>query len=154
MGKHWPKNRKWPSARNGEKLAKKWRKNRRMTPIPIFSPFLAIFCPFWAEGHFLFFGQCFPIFGFQPVFHSIPGGLTRNFWLGVHHIKTPVFFSLYNMLPSIATEGPRMGVAGHALASHLARMSTMTIRRSSETMKQGIREGRRRASITCTTEMQ
>ena len=28
--------------------------------------------------HDLFFGQNFPIFGFQPVFHSMPGGLTGN----------------------------------------------------------------------------
>ena len=40
--------------------------------------FWAIFSPFRAEGHFPFFDQFFSIFEFQPVFHSIPGGLTRN----------------------------------------------------------------------------
>ena len=29
-------------------------------------------------GHFLIFGQFFPVFGFRPVFHSMPGGLTCN----------------------------------------------------------------------------
>ena len=28
-GKQWPKNRKWPSARNGGKMAQKWRKKRK-----------------------------------------------------------------------------------------------------------------------------
>ena len=78
MGKNWPKNRKWPSARNGEKMAQKWRKNRKMTPNPIFLPFLGHFFPISGRGPFLFFGQFFPIFGFRPVFHSIPGGLTRK----------------------------------------------------------------------------
>ena len=78
MGKNWPKHRKWPSARNGEKMAQKWRNNRKTTPNPISAPFLGHFSPFRAEGHFLFFGQFFPIFGIRPVFHSIPGGLTRK----------------------------------------------------------------------------
>ena len=69
---------KWPSDRNGEKMAQKWRKNRKITPNPIFCHFWATFSPFCAEGHFLFFGQFFPIFEFRPVFHSIPGGLTRK----------------------------------------------------------------------------
>ena len=79
MGKNWPKNRKWPSARNGEKMAQKWRKNGMWGHCSIFSRhFWAIFSPFRAEGHFLFSGQFFPISGFRPVFHSTPGGLTRN----------------------------------------------------------------------------
>ena len=78
-GKNWPKNRKWPSARNGEKLAQKWRKHGIWGHFFYFCcHFWAIFSLFWAEGHFPFFGQFFPIFGFWPVFHSIPGGLTRN----------------------------------------------------------------------------
>ena len=76
--KNWPKNRKWPSARNGEKMAQKWRKNGKMTPNPIFSPFLGHFFPISGRGPFSIFGQFFPIFGFRPVFRSIPGGLTRK----------------------------------------------------------------------------
>ena len=71
MGKNWPKNRKWP-------WAPKWRKNGIWGHFSIFRHFWAIFSSFRAEGHFLFFGQFFPIFGFRPVFHSIPGGQTRN----------------------------------------------------------------------------
>ena len=59
-------------------MGKKWQKNGKMTPNPIFSPFLGHFFPFRAGGHFPFSGQFFPIFGFRPVFHSMPGGLTRN----------------------------------------------------------------------------
>ena len=58
-----------------EKMAQKWRRNRKFL---FLRHFWAIFSPFRAEGHFLFFCQFFPIFGFRPVFHSIPGGLTRN----------------------------------------------------------------------------
>ena len=77
--KNWPKNRKWLSARNREKMAQKWRKNRKMTPNPIFSPFLGHFFAISGRGPiFYFFGQFFPIFGLRPVFHSIAGGLTRN----------------------------------------------------------------------------
>ena len=75
MGKNWPKNRTWPSARNGEKMAQKWRENRKITP---FLPFLGHFSPISGRGPFLFFGQFSPIFGFRPVFHSIPGHLTSN----------------------------------------------------------------------------
>ena len=71
-GKNWPKNRKGPSARSGEKMVQKWRKKKPK------SHFFAIFVPFFPEGHFLFFGQSFPVFGLRPVFHSIPGGLTRK----------------------------------------------------------------------------
>ena len=54
---------------------------------PSFLHFWAIFPPFRAEGHFLFFGQSFPIFGFRPGFHSIPGGLTRNRILWIAELK-------------------------------------------------------------------
>ena len=59
--------------KNGPKMAKKWELGSFLL---FFRPFWAIFSPFRAEGHFLFFGQFFPIFGFRP--HSIPGGLTRK----------------------------------------------------------------------------
>ena len=78
MGKNWPKNRKWPSARNGAKMVHKLRKNGIWGHFAFFYHFWAIFSPFRADSHFLFFGQFFPIFGFRPVFRSIPGGLTRN----------------------------------------------------------------------------
>ena len=58
MGKNWPKNRKWPSARNGEKMA-------QIAPNPIFSPshfgpraiffFWPIFCHFWISARFPFY---------------------------------------------------------------------------------------------------
>ena len=91
-----------PKSRNGKKLAKKkengprpetgekWPKNGEKMGFGViflfFRHFWAIFSPFRAEGHFLFFGQFFPIFGFRPVFHSIPGGLTRNFSTGSNSV--------------------------------------------------------------------
>ena len=76
MGKNWPKNRKRPSARNGEKMAQKWRKNGIWGHFSIFSPFLGHFFPISGRGPFSIF---WPIFShFWIVFHSIPGGLTRN----------------------------------------------------------------------------
>ena len=66
---------KWGGGKNGPKTAKKWDLG---VIFLFFRHFWAIFSPFRAEGHFQFFGQFFPIFGFRPVFHSIPGGLTRN----------------------------------------------------------------------------
>ena len=65
------------------KMGKKWPRNGQKMGFGViflfFRYFWAIFSPCRAEGHFLFFGQFLPIFGFRPVFHSIPGGLTRNF---------------------------------------------------------------------------
>ena len=63
MGKKWPQ--------NGEKMG-------FGVIFLFFRYFWAIPSPLRAEGHFLFFGQFFPIFAFRPVFLSIPGGLTRN----------------------------------------------------------------------------
>ena len=83
LGQNWPRNRKWLSARNGGKMAQKWRKNGIWGHFSIFSPFLGHFFPFWAGSHFLFFGQFLPIFAFRPVFHSIPGGLTRKPSIGL-----------------------------------------------------------------------
>ena len=77
MGKKWPQNGK---------------KNRKMTPNPIFSPFWGHFFPISSRGPFSIFRPIFPIFGFWPVFHSIPGGLTRNpFNLG----RAPNFWLLF-----------------------------------------------------------
>ena len=83
MGKkNWPKNRKWPSARNRAEMAQKWRKHGIWGH---FSIFFAIFGPFFPlfrppRAIFYFLANFFPIFGFRPVFHSRPGGrgLTRN----------------------------------------------------------------------------
>ena len=82
-GKKLAKKKKWPSARNGKrwpKMAKKWDLGSSFyffhrSFFYFFHHFWAIFSSSRAEGHF---GQFFPIFGFRPVFHSIPGGLTRN----------------------------------------------------------------------------
>ena len=63
MGKTWPK--------NGEK-----KKNYLISQ---FLPFLGHVFPISGRGLFLlFFSQFLPIFGFWPVFHCIPGDLTRN----------------------------------------------------------------------------
>ena len=59
-------------------MGKKWRKNGIWGHFSIFSPFLGHFFPISGRGPFLFFSQFLPIFGFRPIFHSIPGGLTRN----------------------------------------------------------------------------
>ena len=78
-GIEWKIGRNRPSSRNGEKMAQTWRKKLEKLPhFLFFRHFWAIFSPFRPEGHFLFFGQFFPIFGFRPIFHSIPGSLTRN----------------------------------------------------------------------------
>ena len=72
------KNRKWPPARNGEKMAPKWQKKWGLGP---FFNFFAIFGPFFPyfgpRAIFYLFGKFAPISGFRPVFHSMPGGLTR-----------------------------------------------------------------------------
>ena len=65
--------------KNGEKMAKKNGDKMGFRVVFLFfRHFWTIFPPFLAEGHFLFFGQFFPIFGFRLAFHSIPGGLTRK----------------------------------------------------------------------------
>ena len=60
-------------------MGEKWPQNSSTYGIGVifffFAIFWAFFTAFRAEGHFQFFGQYFPIFGFRPVFHSIPGGL-------------------------------------------------------------------------------
>ena len=66
-GKKWPKNGKWPLARNGEKMAQKRRKNRKMTPNPIFSPCLGHFFPISGRGPFSIF---------RPFF--------SHFWISAH----------------------------------------------------------------------
>ena len=80
MGKNrkWPEmGKKWP--KNGEKIEKSCEKKQKNDPKSHLFSILAIFSPFRAEGHFCYIlGNFFPIFGFRPVFHSIPGGLTRN----------------------------------------------------------------------------
>ena len=54
---------------NGPKMAKKWD----------FYSFTS-FGPSFYFGALVFFATL-PLFGFQPVSHSIPGGLTRNSWI-------------------------------------------------------------------------
>ena len=68
-GKIGQKRENGPPPENGEKMG-------FGAIFLFFRHFWAIFRPFRAEGHFLFFGQFFPFFGVRPVFHSIPGGLT------------------------------------------------------------------------------
>ena len=61
-------------------MGTKWSKNgeniEQWPQIPFFRHFGAILSPFRGIG--LFFRPIFPVFGFRPVFHSIPGGLTRK----------------------------------------------------------------------------
>ena len=72
MRKNWPKNRRWPSARNGEKMAQKWRK-MGFGVISIFPPFL---------GHFFF-----PHFGPRAIFYFL-----ANFF---SHFRISARFPLY-----------------------------------------------------------
>ena len=77
-GKNWRKNNKWPTARNGENMAQKWLKQRRKNKshyFAIFGPFLPHFGPL---AIFYFSANFCPNFGFRPVFHSMPGGLSPN----------------------------------------------------------------------------
>ena len=71
--KNWPKKLahgpKWP--KNGEK-------NGKNAPKSNFSPCLGHCVPISGGGPFSIFRPFFPIFGFRPVFHSMPGGLTRK----------------------------------------------------------------------------
>ena len=61
--------------------------------------FFYFFLPFWGHffsisgrGPFSLFRPIFPIFGFRTIFHSIPGGLTRNhrnqFHLGMRVVRS------------------------------------------------------------------
>ena len=70
MGKKWPKNSKWPSARNGGKMAQKCPKNRKMTPKfnPNFLPFWGLFPPCRVEARAIFYfsANFFPFSDFGP----------------------------------------------------------------------------------------
>ena len=79
MAKTWPKNRKWPSARNGQKWPKNGEKIEKWPQIPIVRNFWANFRPV------SIFRPIFPIFGFRAVFHSVPGGLTRKTSTNICH---------------------------------------------------------------------
>ena len=68
MGKNWPKNRKWPLARNGEKMAQKWRKNGIWGHFSIFSPFLGHFFPISGRGPFSIFWPIFSHFWLSTRF--------------------------------------------------------------------------------------
>ena len=72
---------KWPTARNGEKMAQQWWKNGFWGHFSIFSPFLGHFFSISGRGPFSIFRLILSHFGFEafrPVFHSMPGGLTRK----------------------------------------------------------------------------
>ena len=65
MGQNGPKN-------GGEK-------SKKRTPNPIFvMPLKGKFSPILGRGPFRFFGHFFPVFGFRPVFHCMPGGLSHS----------------------------------------------------------------------------
>ena len=76
MGKKWPKN---------GKTIEKWPQ------IPFFCHFWAIFSPFRAEGHFLFFGHFFPFLDFGPF--SI---LCQAAWLAkkLHKQRQRIFWTI------------------------------------------------------------
>ena len=65
-----------PRPEMGEKCPKNVGKMGFFYFFAIFGPFFPYFRPM--AIFFYFFGQLFPIFGFRPVFHAMPGGLTRN----------------------------------------------------------------------------
>ena len=66
MGKNWPKNRKWLSARNGGKMAQKWRKNGIWGHFSFFRHFWAIFPHFGPRAIFYFLANFFPFLDFGP----------------------------------------------------------------------------------------
>ena len=80
--KEWQKIENAPRPEMGKKWCKSGKKIEKMVPKPIVSPFLGHF------SLFLFFGYFLPIFGFWPVFHSIPGGLTRKTYASEEFIRT------------------------------------------------------------------
>ena len=67
-----------PRPEMGEKMAQKWRKNGNCGDFLFFHHFWALFFPVSGRGPFSIFCSIFPVFGFRPIFHAIPGGLTRN----------------------------------------------------------------------------
>ena len=72
----WAESQKWEKKRPEKKMAPKWRKHRKNDPK---SKFCAIFGPFSPHfGPWAVFYFSANVFGLLPVFHSIPGGLTRN----------------------------------------------------------------------------
>ena len=86
---------KWPEPENGHKMG-----------------FGVIFPPFRAEGHFQFFGQFFPIFGFRPIFHSIPGGLTRKPRLSTPNMTGRGFHRTTEAIPRRPWKAKRFFVSG------------------------------------------
>ena len=79
MGKEWPKNRKWLSARNGEKMAQKWRKDGIWGSFFYFSPFFRQFFPISGRGPFSIFWPFFSHFWiFGPFSILYQAALTRN----------------------------------------------------------------------------
>ena len=65
--KNWPKNRKWPSARNGEK----WPKNGEKMEFGVVFYFFTIFGPF------------FPHFGPRAIFY-FSANFFLHFWISAH----------------------------------------------------------------------
>ena len=98
------------------KMAKKWRKKRKMNPNP-FLPSLRHFFAISVCGPFVFFSTTpFPILGFRPVLHSMPGRLTSN-CLSLHPLHYPSFVF-------VQTRKTREGCGGlFQKAPHISRLA-------------------------------
>ena len=111
--------RKWE--KNGQKMEngprpeteKKRPKKRKNGVWGHFSPFLDHFFPISGRGAFSIFWPIFPIFGFRPVFHSVPGGLTN---LQARKLIPDMFSELFPGSP-VRAPNPIDGPFGHSFPS-------------------------------------
>ena len=88
MGKISRKIDNGPRSDMGKNGPKKGGKNRKVTPNPIFPPFLGHFFPVSDRGPFSIFRLAFSHFRLSAkFFHSIPGGLTST--VDTQHLKSP-----------------------------------------------------------------
>ena len=119
-GKNWPTNRKQRAVRFREKITQKWQKKKwDLGSFSMFWPFLGHFSPVSGRGPFSILRPIFPIFGFRPVFHSIPGGLTHSVCPWLHTYFCLLSCRLWDLHwqghPVIkATRLAPSGCAGHA----------------------------------------
>ena len=137
MGKNWQKQIR-PSARNREK---KWPKNGEKIGFGVIflclHHFWAIFSPFRA-GPFSIFLPFFPIFGFRPVLHSIPGRPDSQGWRG-YSIFYVLFFTLDgpNRQSPIASVHPTWStLAGHSASPRRTNTTPTNANRATRTASQ------------------
>ena len=135
------------------KMAQKWRKNRKMTPNPNCSPFLGHFFPISGRGPFSIFSPIFShFFGFRPVFHSIPGGLTRKTGLFGATPELGLGSRSPGLAPKLADTGSFGGDMVWRMAteisSHVAEVSAVSLRFSDRISANNL-EARAERARTC-----